>query len=224
MRFYEDFKEALSEIKRDLAEMGIRVHPKSYQDKIIRDNPDFETLELQNYVYTVLNPELEDLNPIQPWADKEFEERVRGLPLNPGEAWRERREIWEEFIHGGRFAYTYSERMAHQLNLIAEEARDNPDSRQLYVGIWSPHLDVFKLGGLSRVPCSLGYLFQIRGGILNITYFMRSMDYVTHMENDMYLAHKLQRWMAEKVEIPVGRFTHFVASLHIFQKDVKGVF
>lgn len=225
MRFYKDFKEALSEIKRDLAEMGIEVHPKTYQDKYIADDPNFATLELQNYVYTVLHPNPDDLGPVQPWADMEFEERISGIKYNPGNSWKKRLDVWEQFLESdGRFAYTYPERMAHQLDIIADEAEDNPDSRQLYMGIWDPNKDIYRLGGLSRVPCSLGYLFQIRGGILNVTYFMRSMDYVTHMENDMYLAHMLQRWMANRIGVPEGRFTHFVASLHIFKKDVKGVF
>ena len=49
-RIYNKFDEALSEIGRDLAEMGISVHPKTWQDKDVSDNPDFETKELQNYI------------------------------------------------------------------------------------------------------------------------------------------------------------------------------
>jgi thymidylate synthase len=225
MRIYKDFKEALNEIKRDLAEMGILVHPHTYQDKWVADNPDFDTLELQNYIYVVLNPRPEDLEPTQPWADKEFDERISGIPHNPGKAWAERAEVWKEFLEAdGKFSYTYSERMWYQLNKLIREAKDNPDSRQLYLSIWNPKLDIFNIGGWRRVPCSLGYLFQIREEQVNMTYLMRSCDFVTHMVNDIYLATKLLHYFASQVGKPVGRFTHYIGSLHIFQKDVKGVF
>ena len=55
MRLYVKADEAFEEIKRDLAEMGIWVRPKTMQDKNIEGNPEYETTELQNYCYTILN-------------------------------------------------------------------------------------------------------------------------------------------------------------------------
>lgn len=225
MRIYLNFTEAMGEIKRDLAEMGIRVHPQTYQDKYVGDNPDFATMELQNYIYTVINPVFTDLNPTQPWADQEFEERIKEPPVNPGEAWKFRREIWEQFLEpDGKFAYTYSERMSGQIMKIAKRVKEDPDSRQAYLAIWNPEKDIDKLGGISRVPCSLGYLFQVRRKRLNMTYLQRSADFVTHFVNDVYLAVRLQNHMSQLTGFPLGTFTHWVGSLHIFQKDVKGVF
>lgn len=225
MRIYLTFKEALNEVKRDLAEMGVKVHPHTYQDKWVADNPDFATLELQNYIYTVLNPDPNDLEPTQPWANVEFTERISRIPCNPGSAWRWRPEVWEEFLEeDGKFAYTYSERMHFQTDKLIQEARVNPDSRQLFLSIWNPKIDAPRIGGQRRIPCSLGYLFQIREGRVNMTYLMRSCDFVTHLVNDIYLATKLLHYFAERIERPVGRFTHYIASLHIFQKDVKDVF
>jgi len=233
MRIYKDFSEAVAEIKRDLAEMGIRYQSKTYQDKYVEHDPGFQTLEIQNYIYTVTGPKLEDLSPTQPWADAEFEERVSGKCINPGEAYKLRPEIWEQFLEKGdetmgdidpQFSYTYAQRMFHQLDTLIQEAKARPESRQLYLSIWEPIADVDNLGGISRVPCSLGYLFQIRGGQLHMTYMMRSCDIATHFINDIYLAHKLQRWLADKIGVPAGRFTHYVGSLHVFQKDIEGVF
>ena len=69
MRIYTNWQECYEEVKRDLAEMGIRVFPKSMQDK----KGDFETLELQNYSYSLLNANSSDISGvIQPWADSEF--------------------------------------------------------------------------------------------------------------------------------------------------------
>jgi thymidylate synthase len=206
--------------------MGIRVHPKSYQDKNVEGNPDFDTLELQNYTYCVTAPDTAGLEPTQPWASQEFRERVLGEGMcNPGVAWVYRPEVWKQFLQpNGKFAYTYDERMYYQLQPIITELSQNPDSRQLFLSIWDPDIDIYKLGGISRVPCSIGYIIQARRGAINLTYLMRSCDFATHFVNDVYLAHKLQRHIAEKVDMPVGIFTHYIASLHVFHKDVEGVF
>lgn len=224
MRFYETFREATGEIKRDLAEMGIRVHSKTYQDKDISKDEGMVQRELQNYVYTVTKPALDQLDPTQPWADAEFEERVGGKALNPGEAYKLRPEVWNQFIQkDGRFGYSYSERMGNQVQAVINTLKNDAESRQAYLSVWDP-VDCFYTGGIRRVPCTLGYQFQIRGGQLNATYLMRSSDFATHFQNDLYLAHKLQRHVAEKVGVPSGYYTHFIASLHVFEKDVKAVF
>ena len=226
MRIFVNYEEALNEIKRDLAEMGIPVHPHSMQNKNVKDNPDYATKEIQNYAYTVLNAidSIDQLNPTQPWADAEFLERIDHKRFNPGEAYKLRPDIWDEFLVEGKFDYTYNERMAGRINLIIKEIKRNPDSRQLYLGIWDNIIDIHRIGGGWRIPCSLGYLFQVRNNQLNITYTMRSCDYSTHMENDIYLATKLLWHVADKVDIKPGNFTHFVNSLHIYAKDVEGVF
>lgn len=87
-RVYLNFKEAHNELARDLKEMGVKVENNSRHDKY-DDNPDYHTLELLNNMYTVMEPKLSDLNPIQPWADAEWEERLNGIlgkPQNPGRA------------------------------------------------------------------------------------------------------------------------------------------
>jgi thymidylate synthase len=223
LRFYENFREATSEIRRDLKEMGTRVHSKTYQDKSIEGDEGMVQRELQNYVYTVTKPELDQLDPTQPWADAEFAERVGG-PVNPGEAYKLRPEVWNQFIQkDGRFGYSYPERMATLVEGVINTLKRDESSRQAYLSVCDP-VDLHYTGGARRVPCTLGYQFQIRGGQLNVTYLMRSSDFATHFQNDLYLAHKLQRHVAEKLDVPVGFYSHFISSLHVFEKDVKAVF
>lgn len=233
MRIYGNFKEATNEIKRDLAEMGIEVKPKSYQDKNVEGNPDFFTKELQNYIYTVTSPKLPDLDATQPWAKLEFIERVSPTPVNPGEAYKTRPEVWNQFLnHYKEFDYTYSERLCFrswggvisQIENAIRILKNDPDSRQCYISIWDKDIDIIAAGGSQRIPCTLGYQFQIRNGALNVTYLQRSSDFATHFQNDLYLAHKLQLHIANELKIPVGLYTHWIGSLHIFQKDIKGVF
>jgi thymidylate synthase len=230
MRNYRHFPEALNEIRRDVAEMGIRVHPHSWQDKWVKDNPEFESLELQNYIYCVTQPRLEDLNPTQPWADLEWGERldgiVSGIPVNPGEAWKSREQVWKQFLNEeGKFGYSYSERFSlfQQVQQVISRIKSDPDSRQLFISVWNPE-DSTKLGGVSRVPCTLGYQIQVRNQGLHLTYLQRSADLVTHFENDLYLACKMQHYISQETGVPIGRYTHWIASLHMFRKDSEGIF
>ncbi len=243
MRIYINWHECYNEVLRDLAEMGITVRPKTMQDKNIEGNPDYETKELQNYSYTLLNAKSSTIEGVtQPWADAEFKERVTDpwdrnkdgvaykgfLPsfINPGEAWKLREEVWSEYIHDGKLGYTYNEMLWNQdqLTAIVNRIKQDPDSRQLWLSLWDPCKYIDKIGGHGRVPCSIGYNFQVRNGKLNMHYVMRSCDFITHFRNDVYLAIKLLEWVADKTGYEVGNFTHTMFSLHIYKKDSKGVF
>lgn len=226
MRIYKDFRESMSEIRRDLKEMGIKVRTKTYQDKDISGDPLMETLEIQNYVYTVLEPSPDDLDEAhRVWAENEFLERIDPRGLNPGTAWELRPEVWNQFIEpSGKFAYTYSERIhqVQQIQHIVGAIRRDRNSRQLYMSIWNPE-DVYNLG-IRRVPCTLGYYFQVRKNKLNITYLQRSADFVTHFWNDCYLATRMVENISYQTDLAVGTFTHWLGSLHVFNKDVEGIF
>lgn len=240
MRIYVNAEEMVEETKRDLAEMGITVRPATMQDKYIKGDPAYETKELQNYSYCLLNARSKDIpGVIQPWADAEFQERITdpwrraqdgscwdANFINPGKAWELRKEVWTEYLHDGKLAYTYNELIWNndQVTKIINRLKEDPDSRQLWISLWNPNKDPDFLGGLSRVPCSLGYGFQVRDGKLNMHYVMRSCDFVTHFRNDVYLAIKFLEWVAEKTGWPVGDFTHTMFSLHVYNKDIEGVF
>ena len=228
MRIYVDWPECYEEVKRDLAEMGILVKPKTMQDKVIENNEAYETMELQNYSYSLLNAKSNAITRVvQPWADAEFEERINPAGnINPGEAWKLREDVWTEYLHDCKMAYTYNERIMfnNQLNKIIKRLKEDRDSRQLWLSIWNPAIDPDKLGGISRVPCSLGYNFQFRDGKLNMHYVMRSCDFNTHFINDVYLAIKLLEYVAKECGMEVGSFTHTMFSLHVYRKDISNVF
>lgn len=228
MRIYVDWHECYEEVKRDLAEMGILVKPKTMQDKVIENNEAYETMELQNYSYSLLNAKSNAITRVvQPWADAEFEERINPAGnINPGEAWKLREDVWTEYLHDGKMAYTYNERIMfnNQLNKIIKRLKEDRDSRQLWLSIWNPAIDPDKLGGISRVPCSLGYNFQFRDGKLNMHHVMRSCDFNTHFINDVYLAIKLLEYVAKECGMEVGSFTHTMFSLHVYRKDISNVF
>ena len=77
MRIYQNCREAVREVERDLWEMGIDVTTHSMQDKVGQ----FDTKELQGYDFKILNTDDRDeiltymkLN--KGWANAEFFERL----------------------------------------------------------------------------------------------------------------------------------------------------
>jgi thymidylate synthase len=225
MRFYQTFPEALNELKRELKEMGIRIHTQSYQNKDIKNDPQMGTLELQNYQYLVTDAQSDQI-PIKnlQWATEDFLERVSQKPLNPGEAWKYRRETWEQFLKpNGRFDYTYSERMADPIRTTLEALKKDLYTRRAFLPVFDRQMDN-QSDFNCRIPCSLGYWFYFRQDKLNITYLQRSADFSEHFNYDIWMANTLNSYIAYQLNVTPGSFSHWVGSLHIFERDVKGVF
>lgn len=225
MRYYRNFSEALNELKRELKEMGIRVHSKSVQNLDISDDSKYDSLEIQNYQYTVTEPDYSSIPLTNPrWCEEEFHERTGGRPLNPGNAWRLREQYWEQFRKwDGRFDYAYPERMSNILPKVINALAKDPSTRRAFLPIFDRDEDVqddFKV----RIPCSLGYWFYYRQDRLHVTYLQRSADFSEHFNNDVYLADRLKCYIANKLEMKPGTFSHWLGSLHVFMKDVEGVF
>lgn len=234
MRIYRTFIEAQNEIKRDLAELGVQVELETMQHFQVQDDPELGiTMELSDYQYSVSDPRYEDLEGVhEEWVTQEWRDRLAG-GLNPGLAWKKRRDVWLPLMErsdyqvknnlAGKFAYTYSERMGgKRIRWIIEEIQKHPHSRQLWLPVWW-QIDNERVGN-RRVPCSLGYQFLWRRDTLNITYHMRSCDFVTHYANDVALATILMRYVAKETGLEPGTFTHVVGSLHVYKRDVADVF
>lgn len=111
------------------------------------------------------------------------------------------------------------------LNDVVNQLSKSPNTRQAYLPIWFPE-DTGAVHG-KRVPCTLGYHFIIRDGVLDISYFMRSTDLLRHFQDDVYLAVRLAQWTVEALRedhpyrpLRVGKLIFHTANLHIFDSDV----
>lgn len=244
MRIYSQAYELMSETGRNLTEMGHINKPKTYQNKVIEGNTDFITKELicEQYCLTSLpDPQwLFVYTKAREWADAEFKERVSGNYINPGEAYKLRKDMWEEFLvdkEGHQlFDYTYPERMSltcsykgkfmPKLEALIKLLKDDPDTRKAVLDIFGVgiHRDSNYYDGTHRIPCSMYYDFLIRedmkgNKVLNICYHQRSSDFIGHFGDDVYLAWRLMEYVAEKVGISPGYLYHTIDSLHAYQKD-----
>lgn len=247
MRIYSNARQLMSEMGRDLWEMGIEVKPKTYQNKVIEGNDEMVTKEefCKQYCLTSL-PDPEVLfvyTNTKAWADAEFKERVGAERLNPGNAWELNKGMWEEFLvpvdkgHSVKwvFDYTYSERINKvcyndfdgvglegyylYLGAIISLLKHDPDTRKAVLSIFDPTIDANRLDGHARIPCSMYYGFFIRNGQLNITYHQRSSDFVGHFGDDVYLAWRLMEFVANEVGVKAGHLIHTIDSLHCYKRD-----
>lgn len=260
MRIYGDPYTAVRETERELYEMGIDVHPQTMQDKVVADDPEYKTKELRAYGFQIVNcihsvvdevkvlkylfPDEESASQAHDYIGQEFTDRL-GPAQNPGQSYRSRPGIWGEFLHGGKFAYTYSERIAPQFNRIMQELRDKPDTRQAIINIhsnirpshftspfdWAVNdvqssADLLNMGGSGRIPCSMYYQFMRRLGQVDMIYTMRSCDFLTHFPVDLMIAMRFQTRVAIMMGDQVGTFTYFTGSMHAYYKDLhkRGIF
>ena len=227
--------------------MGNIVKPKHYQNKDIEGNDDFITKELICEQYCLLEmPDPERLftfmeEGAREWADAEFQERISDECINPGEAWKLRKNVWEEFLVDGKFDYTYPERINQlvmydhlpttKIKAVIKLLKEDPDTRKAILNIYGSFYDYYsrvedydRLDGHARIPCSMYYDFLIRENqkgekVLHITYHQRSSDFVTFFGSDVYLAWKLMEYVAGEVHVKPGYLYHTIDSIHAYKKD-----
>lgn len=118
---YGSFQEAHSGLTKAFIERSHRIHTEKWQGLDITLHPDmvsyelmFESLRIDLGGRMDLDHWREDIQPNLPWADDHFEERVSGVPLNPGVEWAN----WpwgssadKHRTEGEMFNHTYAERL-----------------------------------------------------------------------------------------------------------------
>lgn len=121
--------------------------------------------------------------------------------------------------HGG-IRYRYGD-----LNDLVEQLHREPLTRQAYLPIFFP--EDTGIANPDRKPCTLGYFFLMRNGKLDITYYIRSCDFMRHLRDDIYLTVRLMLWVLDRLReknptwetVTPGLFRMDIGSLHMFIND-----
>lgn len=116
------------------------------------------------------------------------------------------------------------------LNDVVKLLARDPTTRQAYLPVFFPE-DTGAVHG-SRLPCSLGYLFLMRDGKLDVEYTIRSCDFLRHFRDDIYLTVRLTLWVIEQcakinpvwATVKPGEFVMLIGSLHMFVNDWREMF
>lgn len=139
----------------------------------------------------------------------------RFWPKRAGERYSEASSsIAHALADNGGIRYKYGD-----LNDVVEQLRKSPHTRQAYLPVWFPEDTGAVHGG--RVPCTLGYLFNIRKNRVHMVYYIRSCDFLRHFPDDVYMAGRLLQWMVETLDCgyKTGDLTMHMNSFHVFKGD-----
>lgn len=120
----------------------------------------------------------------------------------------------------------YGPRIGTQLQEVVSILTTDPDSRQAQVIISRPDemrrvISPDHKGADKDFPCTNGFTFRIRDGKLNMSVAMRSNDLYWGTPYDVAAFTLIQRLVAAVVGVPVGRYSHYAASMHYYSTVVE---
>lgn len=241
MRIFKTLKDALNETFRDLKVRGISVECNSYQDKKLSGEDRF-VKELMGVAFKVDKPSLQkdevikyvfkdESEKIIKYCKQEIEDRCSGKPLNPGNSYKIRPDMWSKFLQNNKkFSYQYAERLwtKNQFENVIDCLKNDIGTRQAVLSVWNPDkdMDSKKLGGGNRIPCSLNYQFMIRNDRLHCVYSMRSNSAIEHCPIDLYCTTGLMEYVVKRLKstypnLKIGSLTYVCGSLHCFNWNLK---
>lgn len=120
------------------------------------------------------------------------------------------------------YGYRLRKQFGHdQINDVVRTLEDDLSSRRAILSIWHPQYDRGHEGSRRRDTkdraCNLTSMLLVRNNKLEWTQIQRSNDLIWGTPyNYMQFSH-LHRWIANLLGVAVGRFTHVVNSLHIYE-------
>jgi thymidylate synthase len=117
----------------------------------------------------------------------------------------------------GKFHGSYGTRTSGQYNVVVDRLRNDPDTRQAVVTMWSPPLDM--LERKKDYPCTILHQFRIRNGKLNMSVYMRSNDVWLGAAYDFFQFTRVQLALCSILSIEPGTYAHHVGSLHIYENN-----
>ena len=104
----------------------------------------------------------------------------------------------------------------NQFENVVALLKRKPNSRQAVIQLF----DNSDLAGTYKdIPCTCTLQFMVRDEKLNLTVSMRSNDAFKGLPHDVFSFTMLQEIMAVMLNRPLGDYTHFAASLHLYDEQ-----
>ncbi|WP_033376044.1 thymidylate synthase [Actinopolyspora halophila] len=138
-------------------------------------------------------------------------------------------ERLRRFADHGRLQGAYGPRLRRwqdevdQLDVVRRKLRSDPATRQAVITLFDPSRD---FAGYRDVPCTLGYRFWLRDGVLHMFTNMRSQDAWLGLPYDLFTFTILHELLAGWLDVELGNYYHLVDSLHLYEQhfeDAEGV-
>ena len=104
----------------------------------------------------------------------------------------------------------------NQVEKVIKLLTDDPNSRRAKININVPNekVDITK-----DEPCTMSLHFILRNNKLYCTAVMRSNDIWFGFPYDVAFFTELQKYIADRLGVKYGWYTHFVISLHMYDRD-----
>jgi hypothetical protein len=100
------------------------------------------------------------------------------------------------------------------LDALQYHLEKHPSSRRGLISTWSPIYYDLSIGGV----CVTQLYFRVRNGLLEVHSHLRANDAYRLLLMDMQLAIWAQNELSKRLNIPKGRYIHFVDSLQFYKK------
>lgn len=134
--------------------------------------------------------------------------------------------MWERLTDDGKTcnsAYGYLMMHKHgfnQIDKVITLLKIDPDSRRAVINLNVPNEDMITT---KDEPCTIAVQFFIRHNALHCTTMMRSNDIWFGLPYDVAFFTELQKYVADELRVEYGNYTHFVTSLHLYDRDYDKV-
>ena len=134
--------------------------------------------------------------------------------------------FWKHLSDDGKTsnsAYGYIMMYKHgfdQIEKIIELLSKDNYSRRAVININVPNEKVIET---KDEPCTIALQFLLRNNKLNCTAIMRSNDIWLGTPYDIAFFTELQRYIAKRLNVETGTYTHFVVSMHLYERNVPEV-
>ena len=106
-----------------------------------------------------------------------------------------------------------------QIETCEKILKENPNSRQAVINVKPPR-NVIK-HPTKDLPCTICMQFFIRDNKLYMTVYMRSNDLWMGYPNDVFQFTAMQIYLAMKLGVKLGTYTHIAGSLHLYKRDYE---
>lgn len=141
----------------------------------------------------------------------------------PDEFLQQFTKIWDDFSNpNGVVSAAYGYRWRHhfkrdQLDKLITLLEDDQSSRHGVISMWDPATDGLEAKALRKnVPCPFIFVVNIIGGRLNLHLVVRSNDMILGFPHDVGGFALLQRFLAARLDVEVGKFTQSISHAHIY--------
>lgn len=144
----------------------------------------------------------------------------------PAEFLSQYTNIWDDFtsidgVVSTAYGYRWQQHFGRdQIRNLIKLLEEEPSSRQAVVVTWDPSSD-----GLSstfrkaNIPCPYTFTVNIMGDKLHLHNMVRSNDMVLGCPHDVAGFALLQRILAARLGVGIGKYTHSISNAHIYDNQ-----